>query len=105
VTTLVTSNSVDLLLPDLEEQLSGMPPDTPIILYCLDNSAFMSASSDGSMAPLAKMPGGVGGYHAVSKLIVAPDRALANSISYLKRVVDACGEHPVFIISPHFRFV
>jgi hypothetical protein len=31
----VTSDSVDLLLPDLEEQLSGMPPDTPIVLYCL----------------------------------------------------------------------
>jgi hypothetical protein len=33
----VTSNSVDLLLHDLEEQLSGLPPDTPIVLYCLDN--------------------------------------------------------------------
>jgi hypothetical protein len=101
----VTSDSVDLLLPDLEEQLSGMPPDTPIVLYCMDNSAFMSVSSDGSMAPLGKTTGGQGGYHAVGKLIVTPDSALANPISNLKRVIEACGEHPVFIISPHFRFV
>jgi hypothetical protein len=101
----VTSDSADLLLPDLEEQLSGMPPDTPIVLYCIDNSAFMSVSSDSSMAPLAKATGGKGSYHAVGELIITPDRALANPISNLKRVIDACGEHLVFIISPHFRFV
>ncbi len=101
----VTSNSVDLLLHDLKEQLSGLPPDTPIVLYCLDNSAFMSVSNDGSMAPLAKVTGGEGGYHATGELIVAPDRALANPISNLKRVIEACGDHPVFVISPHFRFV
>ncbi len=66
----VTSDSVDLLLNDLEEQLlllhdleeqlSCMPPDTPIVLYCMDNSAFMSVSSDGSMAPLAKATEGEG---------------------------------------------
>ncbi len=101
----VTSSSVDLLLHDLEEQLTGMPPDTPIILYCLDNSAFMSVSNDGSMAPLAKATGGEGGYHATGEFIVAPDRALVNPIGNLKRVIEACGDHPVFVISPHFRFV
>jgi hypothetical protein len=101
----VTSDSVDLLLNDLEDQLSGMPPDTPIVLYCMDNSAFMSVSSDGSMAPLAKATGGEGGYHAAGELIVAPDRALASPINNLKRLVEACGDHPVFVISPHFRFV
>jgi hypothetical protein len=65
----------------------------------------MSVSSDGSMAPLAKATGGEGGYHAAGELIVAPDRALVNPISNLRRVIDACGDHPVFVISPHFRFV
>jgi hypothetical protein len=101
----VTSDSVDLILNDIEEQLSGMPPDTPIVLYCMDNSAFMSVSSDGSMAPLAKGTGGESGYHAAGELIVAPDRALVSPINNLRRLVDACGEHPVFVISPHFRFV
>jgi hypothetical protein len=101
----VTTSSVDLLLHDLEEQLTGMPPDTPIILYCLDNSAFMSVSNDDSMAPLAKATGGEGGYHATGELIVAPNRALVNPIGNFKRVVEACGDHPVFVISPHFRFV
>jgi len=71
----------------------------------MDNSAFMSVSDDGSMAPLAKGTGGEGGYHAAGELIVAPDRALASPINNLKRLVDACGDHPVFVISPHFRFV
>jgi hypothetical protein len=101
----VTSDSVDQILTDLEEQLSGLPPDTPIVLYCLDNSAFMSVSSDGSMAPLSKGSGGETGYHAAGELIVAPDRALVSPINNLKRLIDACGEHPVFVISPHFRFV
>jgi hypothetical protein len=79
-----------------------MPPDTPIILYCLDNSAFMGVSIDGSMA---KAPGGESGYHATGELIVAPDRALVNPIGNLKRLIEACGDHPVFVISPHFRFV
>jgi hypothetical protein len=65
----------------------------------------MSVSNDGSMAPLAKATGGEGGYHTTGELIVAPDRALANPIGNLKRVIEACGDHPVFVISPHFRFV
>ncbi len=101
----VTTSSVDLLIQDLEEQLSGMPPDSPIILYCMDNSAFMGVSSDGSMTPLAKTPGGESGYHANGELIVAPDRALVTPIGNLKRLAEACGDHPVFVISPHFRFV
>jgi hypothetical protein len=71
----------------------------------MDNSAFMSVSSDCSMAPLAKGTGSESGYHAAGELIVAPDRALVSPINNLKRLVDACGEHPVFVISPHFRFV
>jgi hypothetical protein len=71
----------------------------------MDNSAFMSVSSDGSMAPLSKGSGGEIGYHAAGELIVAPDRALVSPINNLKRLIDACGEHPVFVISPHFRFV
>jgi hypothetical protein len=53
----------------------------------------------------AKATGGEGGYHATGELIVAPDRALVNPIGNLKRVVEACGDHSVFVISPHFRFV
>jgi hypothetical protein len=57
------------------------------------------------MAPLAKATGGKGGYYAVGELIVAPDRALVNPISNLRRVIEACGDHPVFVISPHLTFV
>jgi hypothetical protein len=65
----------------------------------------MSVSTDGSMAPLAKATGGDGGYQVAGELIVTSDRALVNPISNLRRVIDAWGDHPVFVISPHFRFV
>ncbi len=57
------------------------------------------------MSPLKKMPEAGPGYHAVGELIIAPDRSLCNPISNLKRLVTACGDWAVFIISPIFRFV
>jgi hypothetical protein len=37
--------------------------------------------------------------------LVAPDRSLSNPITNWKRLVIACGDGAVFIITPIFRFV
>jgi hypothetical protein len=37
--------------------------------------------------------------------VVAPDKALNNSLEQLKRIKDACGTNPVFILTPWPRFV
>ncbi len=56
------------------------------------------------MSPVKKMPEVGPGCHAVGEIIVAPDRSLSHPISHLKRLVAACRDMPVFIISPIFRF-
>ncbi len=99
-----TQDSVDSLIPQLVTQLEKLPADIPVVIFSLDNSTFMCASEDGSMAPLKKIPEAGPGYHAVGELIMAPDRSLSHSISHLKRLVAACGDRPVFLISPIFRF-
>jgi hypothetical protein len=38
------------------------------------------------------------------ELVVAPERALGHVHDQLKRAVDACGDHPVFIVTPWPRF-
>ena len=45
-----------------------------------------------------------GGFHAAGDLVVATDRSLLHPVSNLKRIVEACGELPVFIVSPIFHF-
>jgi hypothetical protein len=39
--------NVDKLIPDLHELLSGLPPGTPIVLFCLDNTSFLAATEEG----------------------------------------------------------
>jgi hypothetical protein len=101
----ISKESVDVLLPELQTLLATLLADTPIIIFALDNSSFMSAAADGSMSQLKKVPECGKGFHAAGDLVVAPDRSLLHPISSLTRIVEACGEHLVFIVSPIFRFV
>jgi hypothetical protein len=82
----ITQESVDSIIPQLVSQLEKLPADIPVVIFALDNSTFMCASEDGSMAPLKKIPEAGPGYHAVGELIVAPDRSLSHTISHLKRL-------------------
>ncbi len=50
----LTKENVDNLLPDLKDTLGSVPPDTPVVLFCLDNSCFMGLDEDGSMNPISK---------------------------------------------------
>ncbi len=100
----VTKDSIDKLIPDLENTLSAVPPDTPVVFFCLDNSSFMGLKEDGSMAIISKCVEGDDGFHVVGELVVAPERALGHVHVQLKRAVDACGDHPIFIVTPWPRF-
>jgi hypothetical protein len=101
----LTKTNVDKLLPDLHDTLGSVPPDTPVVLFCLDNSCFFGLSEDGSMNPISKCVEGDDGFHVKGALVVAPDRSLKNVLEQQGRIIQACGEHPVFIISPWPRFV
>ncbi len=64
----------------------------------------MGLKDDGSMANISKCVEGDDGFHVVGELVVAPERALGHVHVQLKRAVDACGNHPVFIVTPWPRF-
>ncbi len=100
----LSKENVDNLLPDLKDTLGSVPPDTPVVLFCLDNSCFMGLNEDGSMNPISKCVEGDDGYHVKGALIVAPDRSLRQALEQKKRIIAACGNHPVFVISPWLRY-
>jgi hypothetical protein len=101
----ITKENVEKLLPDLRDVLGSVPPDTPVVFFCLDNSAFMGLKDDGSTTHISKCVEGDDGYHVQGALIVAPDKAMKFTMDQLRRMIDICGDHPVFIISPWPRYV
>jgi hypothetical protein len=101
----LTKENVDKAIPVLRETLAGLPADTPVILFCLDNSSFMGLGEDGSMNAISRCSDGDKKFHVKGALVVAPDKALSHALEQLKRLKDACGSNPVFILSPWPRFV
>jgi hypothetical protein len=100
----LTKENVDNLLPDLRDTLGSVPPDTPVVLFCMDNSCFMGLNEDGSMNPISKCVEGDDGYHVKGALVVAPDRSIRQALEQEKRIIAVCGKHPVFVISPWLRY-
>jgi uncharacterized membrane protein YgcG len=101
----ITKDNVDKLIPDLRDVLGSVPPNTPVVIFCLDNSAFMGLKDDGSMTQISKCVEGDDGFHVQGALIVAPDKALKFTMEQLRRMIDVCSDHPVFIVSPWPRYV
>ncbi len=101
----LTRENVDKLLPDLHELLGGLPPGTPIVLFCLDNTSFLAATEEGGMVPISKCVQGDIGYHVNGPLVEAPERALQHSVEQLRRIVDEFADFDLFIVSPLTRYV
>jgi hypothetical protein len=101
----LSKENVDKILPDLRELLSGLPSNTPVIFFCLDNSSFLAASEEGGLVPISKCVPEDDGYHVVGSLVVAPEKAMQYAIAQLKRAIAECGDFPVFVVTPWTRFV
>ena len=101
----LSCENVEKLIPDLHELMSGLPPGTPIVLFCLDNNSFLAATEEGSMVPISKCVTGDQGYHVNGALVVAPERALQTSVEQLKRIVDEFSDFDLFIVTPVTRYV
>jgi hypothetical protein len=99
-----SKDSIDKLIPDLKNTLSSVPPDTPVVFFCLDNSSFMGLKDDGNMAVISKCVEGDDGFYVIGELVVAPEPALSHVHTQLKRATDACERHPVFNVTPWPRF-
>jgi hypothetical protein len=101
----ISKEAVDQLLPDLRDVLSLLPSDTPIIIFCPDNSAFMGAAEDGCLTPMSKcVKGDKKNFHAIGELVVAPEESIGFALEQLKRILEACGEHPLYILCPIPRY-
>jgi len=101
----LSKDSVDRLLPDLKEMLESVPALTPVIFFCLDNSSFMCVKEDGSMSPISRCVEGDDGHHIAGALVVAPERSLNLAVEQLSRVINSCGNRPIFVISPIPRYI
>jgi hypothetical protein len=100
----LNKENVDKLTPDLKEILSGLPPNTAVIFFCLDNSSFLAASEEGGIVPISKCVPEDNYYHMVGALVVAPERVMQYEITQLRRAIAECGDFPVFIIRPWARY-
>ncbi len=96
---------MDKLLPDLKDLLSTVPPDTPVVIFCLDNTSFLGLNEDGSMNAISRCVEEDDGFHVKGALVVAPEKAMKNFLEQLKRITSECGSHPVFVLTPWPRFV
>jgi hypothetical protein len=90
----ISKDAVDQLLPDLRNVLNLLPADTPIILFCLDNSAFMGATEEGSLTPMSKSVKGDKKYHAVGDLVVAPEQSIGFALEQQNASWRSAGTTP-----------
>jgi uncharacterized membrane protein YgcG len=100
----LSKENVDKLLPDLRDLLSTLPPDTPVVIFCLDNTSFLGLSEDGSMNAISRCVEEDDGFHVKGALVVAPEKAMKYFLEQLKRITAECGTHPVFVLTPWLRF-
>ncbi len=71
-------------LPDLKDLLSTLPPDTPVVIFCLDNISFLGLSEDGSMNAISRCVEEDDGFHVRGALVVAPEKAMKYFLEQLK---------------------
>ena len=100
-----SKDKVDVTLRDFTEMLEYLPDGAPIVIFGLDNTAFLCVGDDGSMKPISKCVEGDSGYHVLGELAVAPERSINPGLDQLGRIVDICTGHPVYIISPIPRYI
>ncbi len=74
-----------------------------MIIYCLDNSSFSQADSDGVISQIAKLKDNK--YHVMGELIVTHEITMAAAVANLKQILAVCGDRRVFIITPLLRFI
>jgi hypothetical protein len=101
----LSKENVDKLLPDLKDLLATLPPDTPVVIFCLDNTSFLGLNEDGSMNAISRCVEEDDGFHVRGALVVAPEKAMKYFLEQLKRIMLECGSHPVFVLTPWPRFV
>jgi hypothetical protein len=99
----LNTTSVSTALPQIEAYCLTLPAEAPVVIYCLDNSSFCQADSDGVISQIVKLADNK--FHVMGELIVAHEITMAAAVANLKRILAVCGDRKVFIITPLLRFI
>jgi hypothetical protein len=100
---ILSTDAVTAILPQVIEYCNSLPEEAPVVIYCLDNSSFCSANMDGQIWAITKLKDGL--YHVQGELVVVHEVTLAAAVTNLKRLLVACGNRRVFIITPGPRYL
>ncbi len=99
----LSTDAVTDILPQVLGFCASLPTDAPVVIYCLDNSSFCSANADGVLSPISKLEDGI--YHVVGEIVVVHEITLAAAVTNLKRIILACGNRRIIIITPGPRYL
>jgi len=99
---IISASSVSKVLPELISKCTTLPPDAPVVFYCLDNNSFRCSDKDGELSALQR--GEDGHHHVVGDVVVTPEVTMAPIISHLGKLIDACGNGPVYVLTPLPRY-
>jgi len=100
---ILSTSSVSIILPQVEAYCATLPPDAPVVIYCLDNSSFCCADQDGTLASISKDKTD-NKFHVIGELVVVHEITMAAAVTNLKRLLAICGDRKVFIITPCLRY-
>ena len=98
----LSTDAVTAILPQVTELCGSLPAGAPVVIYCLDNSSFCCANSEGQLSAITKLKDGL--YHVPGELVVVHEVTLAAAVTNLKRLLVACGDRQVIIITPGPRY-
>jgi hypothetical protein len=98
----LSTDAVTAILPQMSELCGSLPVGAPVVIYCLDNSSFCCANRDGQLSAIAKQKDGL--FHVPGEIVVVHEVTLAAAVTNLKRLLVACGDRMVFIITPGPRY-
>ncbi len=99
----LTTDAVSEILPQVTAYCASLPAEAPVVIYCLDNSSFCCANSDGQLSAISKQKDGM--FHVIGEIVVVHEVTLAAAVTNLKRIILACGDRKVIIITPGPRYL
>ena len=77
----LTTDAVTEILPQVAAYCAALPADAPVVIYCLDNSSFCCADSDGQLSAISKQNDGV--FHVIGEIVVVHEVTLAATVTNL----------------------
>jgi len=79
-------------------------PDSPVIIYGLDNSCFMCLTAAGQLTPITRSSED-NKYHVDGDLAITPTILLKPMFDTLSEIVSICGARIIYILTPLPRYV